>query len=285
MKMSGRPQPPEPAGVPQNGTAPVVPAVVPPDPVTDVVEIDPSLTGRSLIEAADDAHCAFLFDHEAYQRELAPVLHSALASSDPTELMAWLLANQARLKNPFNAEFIEDGWVEALEYYDVAEFGAYALSAFFEPSALRGLGSGFDTARDALVATGRMPEEAERMLAGEPIVAERIVDPSVANGNGANGNGKPMAVYCVPDGRRAGLLLPQQVKEAASALALARRSAVGRHQVEIGAQLDDLVALFEEAQSVGVGVMFVCARVDGDESAENAVPPGVGAVAADGTGE
>ncbi|MGE3850443.1 MAG: hypothetical protein AB7K09_01765, partial [Planctomycetota bacterium] len=201
-------------------------------------------------------------------------------SDDPTALMSWLLDNQLRHKNPFTADFIEDGWVENLEHYDVSEFGAYALSAYFEPNALRGLGSGFDVARDALIATGRMPDEAERLLAGEPISVA-----SARNGDNGNGNGHRHC-YHVPDGRRAGLLAPAVIKEAVSALQLARRSAVGRHQTEMGAQLDDLVALLEEAESVGVGVMFVCLSVDGDHDDTPVMPAGeVSAVATDAPAE
>jgi hypothetical protein len=90
------------------------------------------------------SHKAWLFDHAAFEAELALVLRMALQTDEPEALAAFLDRHHAALTDLETEEALPADWATGREEADVQALADLALTKFYTPSDERGLGEGFD---------------------------------------------------------------------------------------------------------------------------------------------
>jgi hypothetical protein len=96
-------------------------------------------------------HHAYLFDFDRFDAELRPVLVEALRSNDPAPLRLFMEQHRHELKDPYAGEPLEPNWEELLETRDVQEYGDFALTLYYDPSADIGLGNRWPALQDLLI--------------------------------------------------------------------------------------------------------------------------------------
>jgi hypothetical protein len=111
-------------------------------------------------------HQAFAFDYAAFERELRPLLTSALASDDPRELGEWIDANLSQLTDPYEGEPLTEDWRERLEAGDVQEHGDFALGKFYDFDLEMGLADDWQAIDEQLERAGSSALVLGRPLAG-----------------------------------------------------------------------------------------------------------------------
>lgn len=117
-------------------------------------------------------HRAFLFDWKAFQSELLPVLQSALEIDRTQPLIDFIQMRLGRCRDPYEGLPLAASWRESLEVGDVQEVADFALTAYYQPSEDRGLGSGWIEVQSALAPEG------QAALLGQPFgVGEAVFDP------------------------------------------------------------------------------------------------------------
>jgi hypothetical protein len=89
-------------------------------------------------------HKAFTFRYSECERELLPLLQGALVSSDPQPLVAFIEAARASLRDPYEGEPLGDDWQDLLETKDVHQYGDFALTKYYDPTADIGLGRAWE---------------------------------------------------------------------------------------------------------------------------------------------
>jgi hypothetical protein len=102
------------------------------------------------------SHKAFAFRWADFQRELAPILLSALTDTQPQALIDFANANFEALFNPYTAEPLKDDWREQLEVGDVQELGDFVLTKYYDPSEDAGLGDQWMRLEAHLGGTGKV---------------------------------------------------------------------------------------------------------------------------------
>ena len=85
-------------------------------------------------------HKAFVFDHDAFDRELRPTLERALSSHDISGLVAFINANSGQLFDPYEGEPLGEGWEVMIETPDAHQYGDFALTKYYDPTVDIGLG-------------------------------------------------------------------------------------------------------------------------------------------------
>src|SRR5215468_5200920 len=111
------------------------------------------------------SHKAFVFDYEAFESQLRAILERALRTRDVGEIRAFIMANRAALRDPYEGEPLGADWEDLLERKDVDEYGDFALTRYYDPTRDIGLGDDWH-------------EVPERMILGVPLVVEgRAFDP------------------------------------------------------------------------------------------------------------
>lgn len=108
-------------------------------------------------------HKAFVFDFEAFDRELRPILEAALHSGDPAGAVAFIAANLHDLLDPYEGEPLPDDWESTIEVPDVHQYGDFALTKYYDPAADIGLGAEWMDLQDRLAAS---PDGVESPLLG-----------------------------------------------------------------------------------------------------------------------
>lgn len=97
-------------------------------------------------------HKAFVFDFRSFEKELRPILERALSSNASSELLGFIEANRASLKDPYEGEPLEENWREMAEGQDVHQWGDFALTKYYEPSDDLGLGPTWEALQSLLLA-------------------------------------------------------------------------------------------------------------------------------------
>jgi hypothetical protein len=97
-------------------------------------------------------HKAFVFDFQGFEKELRPILEKALASNNSSELLRFIEANRASLKDPYEGEPLGEDWREMAEGQDPHQWGDFALTKYYEPSDDRGLGPRWEALQSQLLA-------------------------------------------------------------------------------------------------------------------------------------
>ena len=81
----------------------------------------------------------FLFDLGRFDAELRPILDAALRSNDPAPLERFITEHLTELTDPYAGEPLGTTWEDLLETRDVQEYGDFALTLYYDPSADVGL--------------------------------------------------------------------------------------------------------------------------------------------------
>lgn len=106
-------------------------------------------------------HKAFVFDCDAFDRELRPTLERALCSQDTSDLIAFINANFGDLTDPYEGEPLGADWEAMIETHNAHQYGDFALTKYYQPAADIGLG----------VAWGHIQE----LIANDPALHESPV--------------------------------------------------------------------------------------------------------------
>jgi hypothetical protein len=96
-------------------------------------------------------HKAFVFDADAYQAELRPVLDQSLRSGDSSPLRDFIQRHFDSLRDPYAGEPLEAEWERLLEVEDPQEYGDFALTKYYDPSDDIGLGRAWAEVQELLV--------------------------------------------------------------------------------------------------------------------------------------
>ncbi len=81
------------------------------------------------------SHKAYAFDWSAFEKdELYRIVLTALASSNPSEIIRYIDANLEFIRDPYEGDRLSDDWKELLENHDVHEFADFALTRFYDPA-------------------------------------------------------------------------------------------------------------------------------------------------------
>jgi len=111
-------------------------------------------------------HKAFVFDHDAFDKELRPTLERALSSHDISNLVAFINANTGDLADPYEGEPLGEDWEAMIETHDAHQYGDFALTKYYDPSAYIGLGVAWDRIQQ-LIAND--PTLVESPILGTPV--------------------------------------------------------------------------------------------------------------------
>lgn len=103
-------------------------------------------------------HKAFVFDYNAFDKELRGILEKALSSQDISGLIAFINANSGELTDPYQGEPIGQDWEAMIETQDPHQYGDFALTKYYEPTGDIGLGLSW--------------EHLQGVIAGDPAVME-----------------------------------------------------------------------------------------------------------------
>ena len=96
-------------------------------------------------------HKAFVFDFERFSRELQPIIERGLLSGDCSETIAFVRDNLGRLKDPYEGEPLGSDWESMIESRDIHQYGDFALTKYYDPSADIGLGASWAEVQDLIV--------------------------------------------------------------------------------------------------------------------------------------
>ena len=108
------------------------------------------------------SHKAFAVDWRIFENALAGRLAAALAANDPAPLLAFVQANLAACKDPYDGQSLPSAWADSLEVGDVQEAADYALTLCYQPAHDFGLGESWQATASSL------PEPARAALLGKP---------------------------------------------------------------------------------------------------------------------
>ncbi len=95
-------------------------------------------------------HKAFVFRYDEFERELRPLLEDALARDSVEGLVAFIKADPASFRDPYEGDPLTDNWEDLLETKDVHQYGDFALTKYYNPSADIGLGQSWVTTQELL---------------------------------------------------------------------------------------------------------------------------------------
>ena len=95
-------------------------------------------------------HKAFSFDFPAFDSELRPILEGALSSADCMSLVRFMEKHLNELADPYEGEPLDDDWESLIEQADVHQYGDFALTKYYDPTADIGLGPAWDEIQEAI---------------------------------------------------------------------------------------------------------------------------------------
>jgi hypothetical protein len=95
-------------------------------------------------------HKAFLFDFEAFDRELRPTLERALADGGCAELVVFIRDHVPSLRDPYEGEPLGAAWEAMIETPDAHQFGDFALTKYYTPRDDIGLGYDWEDVQASL---------------------------------------------------------------------------------------------------------------------------------------
>ena len=103
-----------------------------------------------------EEHKAFVFDYDAFEVELGPLLFESLSTADVSKLEAFVDLQIDVLVDPYEGEALDSNWREMLEVVDCHQCGDFALTKYYSPKEDVGLGYGWEY----------LQEEFERLIPG-----------------------------------------------------------------------------------------------------------------------
>lgn len=77
-------------------------------------------------------HKAFLFDYEAFERELKGILERSLASGVNEELVRFIHDHRSQLTDPYEERPLPASWEESVSPKDAHQYGYVALTKFYD---------------------------------------------------------------------------------------------------------------------------------------------------------
>ena len=95
-------------------------------------------------------HKAFVFDYARFDADLRPILVRALETGDCTELKEFIRRHLSELTDPYEGEPLTESWESMLEYRDAHQYGDFALTRYYDPSADIGLGADWQSVEELL---------------------------------------------------------------------------------------------------------------------------------------
>jgi hypothetical protein len=95
-------------------------------------------------------HKAFLFDYDAFERELRPILEDALRSGDCGVLVSFITRNLRWLRGPYEGDVLRADWQAMIETKDAHQYGDFALTKYYDATADVGLGAAWQSIQDLL---------------------------------------------------------------------------------------------------------------------------------------
>jgi hypothetical protein len=95
-------------------------------------------------------HKAFLFDYDSFDRELRAILEDALRSGDHSRLVSFINANLGDLRDPYEGEPLNAGWEAMIEMQDPHQYGDFALTKYYNPTADIGLGAAWENLQELI---------------------------------------------------------------------------------------------------------------------------------------
>lgn len=84
-------------------------------------------------------HRAYIFDYDGFESELKPILEHALNSGESEDLIAFIEDNLDELKDPDMGAPLDADWQAMLGQGTVHEYGALAVTKYYEPAEDMGL--------------------------------------------------------------------------------------------------------------------------------------------------
>ena len=119
-------------------------------------------------------HKAFLFDFNAFRRELMPLLNDALSTGQLGPLEDFVQQHRADMCQPASGEPLADDWRGTVEDWDAHQIGDIALTKYYDPLDDRGLGTDWEHLQRQLLEEVRT----DLPLLGVPVgPAEEPFDP------------------------------------------------------------------------------------------------------------
>ncbi len=103
-------------------------------------------------------HKAFLFDYDSFERELRGILEDALRSGDNSGLVAFINANLGDLRDPYEGEPLGADWVAMIETQDPHQYGDFALTKYYNPTADIGLGVAWESLQELIASDPLLTE-------------------------------------------------------------------------------------------------------------------------------
>lgn len=120
-------------------------------------------------------HKAYIFDFESFDRELKPLLESALRSQDGGALVDFVSSSIGCLVDPYEGEPLTKDWLNMVEVQDIHQIGDFAITKYYNPKDDIGLGDGWESIQELLPADVRF--EISPIL-GSPVGSEQgVFDP------------------------------------------------------------------------------------------------------------
>jgi hypothetical protein len=107
-------------------------------------------------------HKAFLFDGDRFDEELRPTIEAALSTGDCVPLVDFICDDLDVLTDPYEGEPLPPDWDSMLETKDAHDYGDFALTKYYDPTADIGLGASWErlqelVASDPDIVTSRIP--------------------------------------------------------------------------------------------------------------------------------
>jgi hypothetical protein len=99
-------------------------------------------------------HKAFVLDDAAFERGLRPLLEQSLRSGDLEPLRKFIETHREELRDPCEGAPLEYDWESMIERRDPEQYGDFALTLYYDPSADLGLGAQWQPIERALEARG-----------------------------------------------------------------------------------------------------------------------------------
>ena len=78
-------------------------------------------------------HKAFIFDYNAFVKELAEILENAITHNESHQFIAFIENNLSYLKHPDEGEPLNYSWKQTIEIGDVNEYGDIAITKYYNP--------------------------------------------------------------------------------------------------------------------------------------------------------
>ena len=96
-------------------------------------------------------HKAFVFDSDGFNRELRPLLESALHSGGIEQIRMFIVSNKSSLVDPYEGGALGDDWEDMIEDKDVHQYGDFAITKYYSPAEDRGLGTEWECIKNIIL--------------------------------------------------------------------------------------------------------------------------------------